>query len=105
MGMNENKIVEEKLLRFAMPILYKQMLEVFEKYHIHPFDIQGTVVKKKNGYNVIIRFSQSFSHIATTFVDFEQAMHPGEEIIRFFEETAKQCRGQIVKDYYKMFKL
>ncbi|EEM58309.1 MULTISPECIES: hypothetical protein [Bacillus cereus group] len=103
--MNKNSIVEEKLLRFAIPTLYKQMLEVFEKYHIHPFDIQGTIVKKENGYNVIIRFSQSFSHTATIFVNFEQATHPDEEMIHFFEETAKQCRSQLVKDYYKMIKL
>ncbi|MGQ4671895.1 hypothetical protein ACUIJ5_27795 (plasmid) [Bacillus toyonensis] len=44
--MNENSIVQEKLLRFALPTLYKQMLEVFEKYHIYPFDVQGTIVKK-----------------------------------------------------------
>ncbi|HHQ2899416.1 TPA: hypothetical protein ACSPOR_004639 [Bacillus cereus] len=103
--MNENSIVEEKLLRFALPKLYKQMLEVFEKHHIHPFDIQGTIVKKENGYTVIIKFSQSFSHVATTFVNFEQANNPDAEIIHFFEETAKQCRSQLVKDYYKMIKL
>lgn len=45
--MNENNIVEERLLRFELPTLYKQMLGVFEKYHIHPFDIQGTILKKK----------------------------------------------------------
>ncbi|MDM5155640.1 hypothetical protein QUF88_18155 [Bacillus sp. DX1.1] len=103
--MNENNIVEERLLRFELPTLYKQMLGVFEKYHIHPFDIQGTILKKENGYDVILKFSQSFSHAATTFVGFEQAMHPGEEVIHFFEETAKRCKTQLMQDYYKMIKL
>ncbi|PHC39089.1 hypothetical protein COF09_22770 [Bacillus toyonensis] len=103
--MNENKKVEKRLLRFELPTLYKQMLGVFEKYHIHPYDIQGTILKKENGYEVILKFSQSFSHVATTFVGFEQAMHPDEEVTHFFEETAMQCKTQLMQDYYRMIKL
>ncbi|PGS78522.1 hypothetical protein COC69_15100 [Bacillus cereus] len=81
--MLENNIAKEESFRIKLPTLYKKMLEVFQKYHIHPFDIQGTIIKKDKGYDVIIRFSPLFSNTAKTFITFEKMMYPDEGATRF----------------------
>lgn len=103
--MRNNHVLEEKLLRFAAPVLYKTMAETFSRVNIHPYDIHGTVIKNEDGFDVTLRFSPSFSQFVTTKVSFEQAIHPDEEVIRFFEETAEKCKSQLISDYYKMIKL
>ncbi|WP_066062347.1 hypothetical protein [Neobacillus soli] len=103
--MSGKYVIEEKLLRFAAPALYKKMVETFSRYNIHPFDIHGTVVKSEDGYEIILRFSQSFSQTVTTTVSFEQASNPDEEVVLFFEEIAEKCKTQLISDYYKMIKL
>jgi hypothetical protein len=45
--MSNKTALDEKLLRFAAPALYQQMADIFSSYHIHPYDIHGTVIKKK----------------------------------------------------------
>lgn len=103
--MSNKPPLEEKLLRFAVPALYKQMADTFSSYNIHPYDIHGTVLKNETGYDVKIRFSQSFSHSMTTQVSFEQAINPDEKVIHFFKEAAEKCQSLLISDYYKMIKL
>jgi hypothetical protein len=103
--MGKKDDLEKKLLRFAAPNLYQVMVDVFSAHHIHPYDIYGSVVKKENGFDVTLRFSQSFSQFVTTFVTFDQARIPDEGIISFFKETAEKCKNQLISDYYKMIKL
>ncbi|MEH7075926.1 hypothetical protein [Neobacillus drentensis] len=103
--MSNKPPLEEKLLRFDLPELYKQLAETFFSYNIHPYDIHGTVIKNKTGYDVTIRFSQSFSQSMKTQVSFEQAMNPDEEVIHFFQESAEKCKALLISDYYKMIKL
>jgi hypothetical protein len=40
-------MVEEKLLRFAAPAVYQIMVETYSTYHIHPYDVQATILKKR----------------------------------------------------------
>jgi hypothetical protein len=103
--MDNKSGLEEKLVRFSAPVLYKTMAETFSKFNIHPYDIHGTVIKNETGYEITLRFSQSFSQRVSTQVSFEQAMHPDEEVIHFFKETAEKCKSLLISDYYKMIKL
>ncbi|THE12734.1 hypothetical protein E1I69_10085 [Bacillus timonensis] len=105
MKMGKKDVIEEKLLRFAAPNLYQKMVDVFSSYNIHSYDIHATVVKQEKGYDLTLRFSQSFSQSVTTFVSFEQAKDPDEEFISFLKETAEKCKNQLISDYYKMIKL
>lgn len=98
-------VIEEKLLRFAAPNLYQKMVDVFSSYNIHSYDIYATVVKQEKGYDLTLRFSQSFSQSVTALVTFEQAKNPDEEITDFLKETAEKCKNQLISDYYKMIKL
>jgi hypothetical protein len=104
MKMNEKYVIEERVLRFAAPALYKKMIETFSSFNIHPYDIHGTVLKSENGFDITLRFSNSYSQLVTTKVSFEQAKNPDETVIRFFEETAEKCKSQLISDYYKMIK-
>lgn len=105
MKMGKKEAIEEKLLRFAAPSLFQKMIEVFSSYNIHSYDIYATVVKQEKGYDLTLRFSQSFSQTVTAFISFEQAKNPDEEITTFFKETAETCKNQLISDYYKMIKL
>jgi len=103
--MNKRPELEEKLLRFAAPALYQQMADTFSSYHIHPYDIHGTLKKNESGYEVTLRFSQSFSQVMTTQVSFEQAMVPDADVVQFFVEAAEKCKSLLISNYYKMIKL
>ncbi|MDF2856833.1 MAG: hypothetical protein K0Q87_2684 [Neobacillus sp.] len=103
--MSEKKPLEEKLLRFAAPTLYKKMCETFSTFNIHPYDVQGTVLKKENGFDLTLRFSANFSQSETTHISLEQAANPDEAVLRFFEEAAEKCKSMLISDYYKMIKL
>ncbi len=105
MEMGKKDVIEEKLLRFAAPSLYQKMVEIFLEYNIHSYDIYATVVKQEEGFDLTLRFSQSFSQSATAFVSFGQAKEPDEEITGFFKRTAEKCKNQLISDYYKMIKL
>jgi hypothetical protein len=50
--MSNTQALEEKVLRFAAPALFKQMAETFSSYHIHLYDIHATVKKYETGYDV-----------------------------------------------------
>ncbi|WP_010677861.1 hypothetical protein [Bacillus timonensis] len=105
MKMGKKEEIEGKLLRFAAPSLYQKMIEVFSSYNIHSYDIYATVVKLDEGYDLTLRFSQSFSQVVTAFISFEQATNPDEEMNTFFKETAEKCKNQLISDYYKMIKM
>ena len=102
--MTAEHINEEISLRIAKPVLYRSMVEIFEKYHIHPYDTQGSITKKENGYDITLKFSNSFSQYATKHINSKQAEDPDDELIQFFEETAEQCKARLISDYYKMVK-
>jgi hypothetical protein len=104
MKMSKKQPLEEKLLRFAEPELYKMMVEIFSNFNIHSYDIHATVSKNKKGYDLTLRFSNSFAHSVNTTISHEQASNPDEDITRFFEQTAKKCKDQLISDYYKMIK-
>jgi hypothetical protein len=103
--MSEKSILEEKLLRFAAPALYKKMAETFSSFNIHPYDIQGTVIKNETGFEVTLRFSNSFSQSSATLVSIEQALNPDAEVVQFFEEVAEKCKSLLISDYFKMIKI
>jgi hypothetical protein len=103
--MSNPQELEEKLLRFAAPELFKQLTDIFSSYHIQPYDIHGTVKKDETGYDITLRFSQSFSQSISTHVSFEQAMNPDEQVEHFFKEAAEKCKSLLISDYYKMIRL
>jgi methylase of polypeptide subunit release factors len=99
------RMIEERLLRYAAPQLYKNMVEVFSNHYIHSYDVQAYVVKKEHGMDVTLRFSSDFSQFVSAFFSSEQAENPDKEVIRFFEEAAEKCKSLLIADYYKMIKL
>ncbi|WP_026584383.1 hypothetical protein [Bacillus sp. J33] len=99
------KLLEERLLRYAAPVLYDRMIETFSSYHIHPYDVSATALKNENGYDVSLRFSTDFSQTFTHYFRFKQVKEPDEEVTRFFEEAAEKCKSSLIADYYKMMKL
>jgi hypothetical protein len=99
------KLLEEKLLRYATPALYTKMVEIFSTYHIHPYDVQASVCKNENGFNVSLKFSADLSQSVSHQFSMEQVKHPEEEVTRFFHEAAEKCKSLLIADYYKMMKL
>ncbi|WP_251552205.1 hypothetical protein [Neobacillus muris] len=92
-------------MRFTAPVLHEKMSEIFSSYHIHPFDVHGSLIEEEDGYEVTIRFSANFSQSAKIHITFKQAETPDEQVISFFKKTAEQCKTQLIADYYKMIKL
>ncbi|MFE8697516.1 hypothetical protein ACFYKT_14325 [Cytobacillus sp. FJAT-53684] len=103
--MGEHQLEREESLRIAAPNVYRRMVETFEKHNIHPYDAQGSVIKKKEGLDVTLRLSNSFSEVAKTHISFEQVKEPDTELTDFFEQAAEKCKKQLITDYYKMIKL
>jgi hypothetical protein len=99
------KMIEERLLRFAAPQLYKKMIEIFSNHHIHSYEIQAYVLQNKNGMTVTLRFSSDFSHSVSTNISCIQAENPDNFVIQFFEEAVEKCKSILIADYYKMIKL
>lgn len=99
------EMLEERLLRFAAPQLYKKMIEVFSNHHIHSYEVQAYVLKINQGMNVTLRFSSDFSMFVSTYVSCKQAENPDNKVIQFFEEAAEKCKTILIADYYKMIKL
>lgn len=104
MEMSEKLVNAEKSIRIGTPLLYKRMIETFEKYHIHPYDVQGAVIEEETGFEVILKFANTFNQPETVHFSFEQAKHPDSEVTQFFEEAAEKCKSQLISDYYKMIK-
>jgi hypothetical protein len=102
--MVQKKEVEVGLLRFTAPILYQTMVSIFSKVNLHPYDFCATTVKTEEGFELTIQFSQSFTQSVKTFVTFETAQNPNEEITRFFTETAEICKQQLIADYFNRIK-
>lgn len=98
-------MIEERLLRFAAPQLYKKMIEIFSNHHIHSYEVQAYVLKNNNGMTVSLRFSSDFSLSLSTNISCIQAENPDNFVIQFFEEAAEKCKSILIADYYKMIKL
>lgn len=103
--MGEFKLQKEQSLRIAAPNVYKKMIETFEKYNIHSYDAQGTVIKTQEGLEITLRLSNHYTKIAQTKISFDQAQQPDEELSYFFEQAAEKCKNQLITDYFKMIKL
>ncbi|GHH98373.1 hypothetical protein [Neobacillus kokaensis] len=103
--MSKKDELEEKLLRFALPALYKRLVDIFSMLNLHPHDVQATVIKEESGFVVTLRFAADFSQSISTHINFEQANNPDEEVTLFFEEAAEKCKTRLISDYYKMIKL
>ena len=98
-------LIEERLLCFAAPQLYKKMVEIFSNHHIHSYDVQAYVEKSDQEMDLTLRFSSDFSQTVTTQISCQQAENPDDKVIQFFEETAEKCKSILIADYYKMIKL
>ena len=98
------RLLEEKLLRFIAPGFYSKMVDTFSAYHIHPYDVHATAIKREDGLEVSLTFSSDFSQSVTKHFTNEQAIHPDEEVIQFFQEAADQCKSILIANYYKMMK-
>lgn len=96
---------QELSLRIAAPKLYEKMTEVFARYHIHPYDAQGTVKKNSRGLDVNLRFASAHTPSMTIHINMDQAKKPDEDVTRFFEQAAEKCKEQLVADYFKMIKM
>jgi hypothetical protein len=103
--MEQQKEIEVRLLRFSAPVLYQEMVNIFSKVNLHPYDLHATTVKTEKGFEVTIQFSPSFTQSATTVVSFEQVQRPDDEITRFFSETAEKCKQQLIADYFNRIKV
>ncbi|PFO08378.1 hypothetical protein COJ85_03820 [Bacillus sp. AFS076308] len=97
-------MLEERLLRYAVPALYDRMADIFAAYHIHPYDVHATAIKEDDGYDVSIRFAADFSQVSTKHFTGEQVKHPGEDVTHFFQEAAETCKSFLITDYFKMMK-
>jgi len=103
--MGQQKEIEVRLLRFSAPVLYQEMVDIFSKVNLHPYDLHATTVKTEKGFEVTIQFSSSFTQSVTTFISFDQATNPDEETVRFFTETAEKCKQQLIADYFNRIKV
>lgn len=81
------------------------MHETFSKYNLHPYDTESSIVKSQDGLDVTVKLAGSQSKLATTHISTKQAQQPDEEVIRFFESTAEECKNLLIKNYFKMIKL
>jgi hypothetical protein len=98
-------LLEERVLRYAVPALYSRMVEILSTYTIHPYDVQATAIKNDDGYEVSLRFTADFSQSLIKQFSFEQIKLLDDEVNRFFHEAAEKCKSFLIADYYKMMKL
>lgn len=98
-------MIEERLLRFAAPELYRLMDDIFTLHHIHPFDVQAFAVKNEQGIEIILRFTSDFSQFVMRQISHQQAKSPDQEVTQFFEDAAEKCKSVLIGNYYKMIKL
>ena len=103
--MGEPHLQKEQSLRFAAPNVYHRMVESFKKLNIHPYDVQGTIMAAKDGFDITIRSVATASEITKISISKEQAKNPDEKVDRLFEEAAEKCKSQLITDYFKMIKL
>ncbi|MBP2239682.1 hypothetical protein J2Z40_000235 [Cytobacillus eiseniae] len=103
--MGEHQLQREESLRIAAPAVYKKMVEIFEQYHIHPYDMQGIVLRKNDGLEITLRLSHNYAELSSTHISFDQVKKPDSKITQFFEQAAERCKDQLITDYYKMIKL
>lgn len=99
------RLLEERLLRYGTPALYDKMVETFSNFHIHPYDVQSTVSKVEDKFEVSLKFSADFSQSVSRQFTIEQVEHPDEEVTSFFQESAEKCKSILIADYYKMMKV
>lgn len=102
--MGEYQLIEGSL-RVEAPAVYDRMIETFSRYNIHPYDAQGAVIKKEEGIEIVLKFSNGFSKTVQTHISADQAKNPDDEVTLFFERAADECKNQLIADYYKMIKL
>ena len=98
------KMVEERLLRFEAPALYKRMVETLSAYNIHPYDIQATAWKHEDELEVSVRFFAQYSQVLSTRFPLDKALHPDEAVTSFFEDAADKCKSTLITDDDKMIK-
>lgn len=103
--LGELPLYEEESLRIAAPKLYGKMMETFSKYNLHPYDTEGSVLKKENGMDVTLKLAGSHSVVSTTYLSKKQIEQPDDEVERFFETSAEECKNLLIKNYFKMIKL
>ncbi|MFB6466872.1 hypothetical protein ACE38V_08610 [Cytobacillus sp. Hz8] len=96
--------MEERLLRFASPTLYQKMIEAFSTYHLHPYDVYGTLTKKGDVMVVTLRFSADYTQEETIFLQESQLTYPDEAVEQFFLKVAEKCKSLLVTDYFNMTK-
>lgn len=92
----------EMPLQVAAPDCYQKMNEVFQQYHLHPFDVRATLKQQEKRTCVAITLAGT-SNCAGTF-SFANGNFVVEEFEQFLHETAKKCREQLIADYYKSMK-
>lgn len=98
-------MIEERLLRFAAPELYRVMDEIFSLHHIHPFDVQAFAVRNEQGMEITLRFTSDFSQFVTTHISYQQAKSLDQKVTQFFEDAAVKCKSLLIGNYYKNIKL
>lgn len=103
--MGELPLYEEESLRIAAPNVYERMIETFSKHNLHPYDTEGTVIKKEDGFDISLRLAGSSTSVGTKHISLTQAEKPDEEVTNFFETSAEECKNLLIKNYFKMIKL
>jgi hypothetical protein len=98
------KMVEERILRFADPELYKKMIETFSAHHIHPYDVQATIKKDEEGYELSLLVPANNGKRMTTRLGLEKESHFNKNVTSFFEKAAAESKSLLMSDYYRMVK-
>jgi hypothetical protein len=100
----EHNHIKEHALRAAAPGLYTHLIAELEKCHIHPYDIEPSVIEKESGLQLILRFGEGFMQSDTRDFTWEEIERQAESINEFFKEAGERCKKVLIADYYKMMK-
>ena len=96
---------KQKALRVVSPKLFNYITKILEEANIHPYDIQASSIKTKNGLQVFIQYGENFTQSQSAYFSFKSVEMLDDEIFHFVKEIAESCKETMIADYFKMMKM
>lgn len=97
---NEIKKKSSKPLRVISPKLHHLIMEEFEQYHIHSYDVLLEGVKTDRGLEITIYFGESFTHKEMKMFSDAATAEKSDELTEFIQTVADTCKKAMIDEYF-----
>lgn len=87
-------------LRLKSPPLYEKMIEIFAKYHLHPFDIVAEAMDTNDGLEIHLRLPGSEKKLAQFQIKRGSSVDD-EKIYQMFDQAANECQKLLISSFYQ----